>query len=87
VTLVPDSEVRIILRSHVSNFGIERTSASLLFQHGFGSEACMTNRGINDADFSTATLVDLRLRLSQDRQVRFEEIVRQAVRRFTNCFP
>jgi hypothetical protein len=27
----PDSEVRRMLRSHVSNFGIERTLANLLF--------------------------------------------------------
>jgi hypothetical protein len=39
----PDSEVRRILRSHVSNFGIERTLANLLIKCGFGSEVRITN--------------------------------------------
>jgi hypothetical protein len=34
----PDSEVRIISRSHVPNFGIERTLENLLIWCGFGSE-------------------------------------------------
>jgi len=40
----PDSEVRHIFRSHVSNFGIEVTPAKLLIQCGFDSEVRMRSR-------------------------------------------
>src|SRR3569832_2597348 len=52
----PDSEVRIILRSHVSNFGIERTLVNLLIQCGLGSEVRRTNSRRTLCGLPTATL-------------------------------